>query len=145
MPRFIVFVRANPDSEGGGLPEPGMFEAMSAYNATMIEAGILLAGEGLLASSRDSRRLVFHDSTEPTLESGPFPTNELVSGYWILKVKDVEEAVSWVKKCPAMEEGNVLEVRRIAEAEDFGDALSPELQQKEAEMRKQSEKLAEGK
>jgi hypothetical protein len=141
MPRFIVFVRANPDAESGLTPSTDIFEAMAAYNATMVEAGVMLSGEGLLASSRDSRRIAFHNSDAPTIQPGPFPTNELVSGWWILKVKDIEEAVSWAIKCP-FKEGGVTEVRRIAEMEDFGDTLSPETKKKNEEMRKQIEKLA---
>jgi hypothetical protein len=141
MPRFIIFVRANSDAESGLTPSTDIFEAMAAYNATLVEAGVMLSGEGLLASSRDSRRIAFHNSSAPTVQSGPFPTNELVSGWWILKVKDIEAAVSWAIKCP-FKEGAVTEVRRIAESEDFGDALSPELKAKEEEIRAQAEKLA---
>jgi hypothetical protein len=141
MPRFIIFVRANSDAESGLTPSTDIFEAMAAYNATMVEAGVMLSGEGLLASSRDSRRIAFHNSDAPTIQPGPFPTNELVAGWWILKVKDIEEAVSWAIKCP-FKEGAVTEVRRIAEMEDFGDALSPEMKKKNEEMRTQTEKLA---
>ena len=141
MPRFIIFVRGNSETESGLTPSTDLFEAMNAYNATMVEAGIMLSGEGLLASSCDSRRIAFHNSSAPTVQSGPFPANELVSGWWILKVKDIEEAVSWAMKCP-FKEGSVTEVRRIAENEDFGEALSPELKAKGEQMRAQIEKLA---
>ena len=141
MPRFIIFVRANSDAESELKPKPELFKAMGDYNATMVEAGILHSADGLLASSRDSTRIVFHDSGSPTLQPGPFPTNELVSGFWIVKVKDLDEAIAWAVKCP-FTEGNVTEVRRIAEAEDFGDALTPELRKREDELRARVEKIA---
>lgn len=141
MPRFIVFVRATPDSEGAAKPNTEVLSTMATYNASLIAAGVLLAGEGLLPSSRDSRRITLGSS--PKVNEGPFQTNELVSGWWILKVKDVEEAVEWASKCP--EGCGVLEVRRIAEAEDFGEALGEEGRKEEEEMRAQVEKLAKGK
>ncbi|KAH7319509.1 hypothetical protein BKA65DRAFT_514658 [Rhexocercosporidium sp. MPI-PUGE-AT-0058] len=140
MPRFIVFVRATPDSEGASKPTPEILSAMGTYNASLLGAGVLLAGEGLLPSSRDSVRITLGSS--PKVEEGPFPMDGLVSGWWILKVKDLQEAVEWVKKCP--EGCGVLEVRRIAEMEDFGEALGEEGRKKEAEMREQVEKLAKG-
>ena len=115
MPSFIIFVRATSDMESELKPDPELFQAMSDYNATMVEAGILHSVDGLHRSSRDSTRIVFHDSGSPTLQSGPFPANELVSGLWIVKVKDLDEAVAWAVKCP-FKEGNVTEIRRIAEA-----------------------------
>jgi hypothetical protein len=141
MPRFIIFVRATSEIENERKPNPELLQAMSDYNATMVEAGILHLVDGLHNSSRESRRIVFHDSGSPTLQSGPFPANELVSGLWIVKVKDLDEAVAWAAKCP-FKEGNVTEVRRIAELEDFGDAMSPELRKTEDELRVQVEKTA---
>jgi len=143
MPRFVVFVRATSDSESGANPSAALLEAMSVYNSSLVSAGILQAADGLLSSSRDTFRIAFHDSSAATLRPGPFPTNELVSGWWVLKVKDVEEAVDWAKKIP-FKEGGVVEVRRVAEAEDFGEALSEELREKDEEMRKKVEKLAKG-
>jgi hypothetical protein len=143
MPRFIIFVRATSDIESEPKPNPELLQAMSDYNATMVEAGVLHSVDGLHRSSRDSRRIVFHDSGSPTLQSGPFPANELVSGLWIVKVKDLDEAVAWAVKCP-FKEANSTEIRRIAEAEDFGDAMSPELRKREDELRVQVEKIAKG-
>ncbi|RFU34811.1 hypothetical protein B7463_g1550, partial [Scytalidium lignicola] len=142
MPRFIVFVRATADTEAEHKPKLEDLDTMGSFNARMVEAGIMLSAEGLLPSSRDSLRLSFHDDTQPTVQSGPFPSNELVAGYWILKAKDVEEVTKWLKECPVMKEGNVLEVRKIAEMEDFGDAFSSESREKERELREQTEKLA---
>ena len=121
MPRFIIFVRANSVLENELKPDLEVFKAMGVYNAAMVEAGILLSADGLHKSSRDSKRIVFHNSVSPTLQSGPFPANEIVAGLWIVKVKDLDEAVSWAVKCP-FKEGMVTEVRRIAEVpEDFPD------------------------
>lgn len=136
----MVFVRATPSSEGAAEPTPEILSAVGTYNSSLLAAGVLLAGEGLVPSSRDSVRITLGAS--PKVEEGPFPTNELVSGWWILKVKDVQEAVEWARKCP--EGCGVLEVRRIAEMEDFGEALGEEGRKREAEMREQVEKLAGG-
>ncbi|CZR68898.1 uncharacterized protein PAC_18799 [Phialocephala subalpina] len=142
MPRFIIFVRATAVSESELKPDPELMEAMTGYNATMVEAGVLLSADGLLPSSRDSTRITFHDSVQPTVQRGPFPPSELISGFWIVKVKDLDEAVAWAVKCP-FKEGGTTEVRRIAQAEDFGDAMSPELRKREEELRAQLEKTAE--
>jgi hypothetical protein len=124
MPRFIIFIRATTESESELKPNPEQFQelvqAMSNYNDTLREAGVLDYDVGLHPSSRDSKRIVFHDSGSPTVQSGPFPVNELVCGLWTVKVKDLDEAVAWAVKVP-LKEGNVTEVRRIAEAGDFGD------------------------
>ena len=125
MPRFIIFVRATSESESELKPKPEELQTMGAYNATLAEAGILELVQGLLPSPRDSRRIVFHDSGPPSLQSGPFPANELVAGLWIVKVKDLDEALAWAVKCP-FKGGHVTEVRRIAEAGDFDDVVTPE-------------------
>jgi hypothetical protein len=134
MPRFIIFVRGSPESEAESKPSPEILQLMSVYNASLADAGILLSADGLLPSSRDSKRIIFHNSGEPTVHDGPFPANELVAGFWIVKVKDIDEAMSWALKAP-FKEGGVTEVRRIAEMADFDDVMSPELQKKEEEMK----------
>jgi hypothetical protein len=121
MPRFIIFIRSNSYSESESKPNPELVQAMSNYNDSLREAGVLDYGDGLHPSSRDSKRIIFHDSGSPTLQSGPFPANELVCGFWTVKVKDLDEAVAWAVKVP-LREGNVTEVRRIAEAGDFDGA-----------------------
>ena len=121
MPRFIIFIRANSYSESELKPNPELIQAMSNYNDTLREAGVLDYDVGFHPSSRDSKRIIFHDSGSPTIQSGPFPANELVSRLWTVKVKDLDEAVAWAVKVP-LKEGNVTEVRRIAEAGDFDDA-----------------------
>lgn len=143
MPRFVVFVRSTADSEGGVIPSTELLEEMSHYNNRLIEAGVLQGAEGLLASSRDCCRIFFHKSHVRTIRSGPFPSKELVSGLWILRVKDEEEAIDWAKRCP-MPEGAVLEVRRASEMGDFGEAVTPELRNMEEEMRARVEILAKG-
>ena len=138
MPRFIIFVRASSDSESELKPNPEMLQAMSTYNATLREAGVLQLVDGLHPSPRDSKRIIFHDSGSPTIQSGPFPANELVSRLWIVKVKDLDEAVAWAVKCP-FKEGNIIEIRRIAEAGDFDDL---ELCERGDEFKAQDEKTA---
>ncbi|KAF8860863.1 dgpfaetke family protein [Acephala macrosclerotiorum] len=141
MPRFIIFVRATSESESELGPDRELLQAMSDYNATLYEAGILQLADGLHCSSRDSSRIIFHDSGSPTVQSGPFPANELVSGFWIVKVKDLDEAVAWAVKCP-FKEGAVTEVRRIAAMEDFGDLMGPEISKREGKLREELEKIA---
>jgi hypothetical protein len=140
MPRFMLIVKASAKSEAGVMPSVEQLQAMSQFNATMIAAGVMMAGDGLLASSRDSARVVFHASKSepPEVVPGPFPVQDLVAGYWIIKVKDFEEAVDWVRKCPFDEEGSTVEIRRIAEMEDFGEV--PEAMKEEfCKMRKEME------
>ncbi|KAL5328350.1 hypothetical protein ACEPPN_001849 [Leptodophora sp. 'Broadleaf-Isolate-01'] len=146
MPRFILFMRASKQSESGLGGTPEIFSAMAAYNETMVAAGIMHAGEGLHPSSNDSRRIIWHPESEKKTEvvPGPFPVKELVCGWWIIKVGSVEEAVEWAEKCPCMEEGSTIEVRRIADAEDFGSEFDEGMREKEEEMRKKTEELAKG-
>ncbi|KAH6664906.1 hypothetical protein B0J14DRAFT_606946 [Halenospora varia] len=135
MPRFILFVRATEWSETGAPGEPAMYEAMTTFNESMASAGIVLQrGEGLHPSFHDGRRVIYDDNNKPTIEKGPFPANELVSGFWIIKVEDVEEAVEWAAKAP-FGKGAVTEVRRIADKEDFGDELTPEVRAREEKLR----------
>lgn len=119
MPKFVIFVRATTTMEEAPLPKPSDMAAMGVYNSTLSEAGILLHKDGLLSSVRSGTRIHFHDSGAPTIQAGPFPANEIVAGFWIIEVKDSEEAVGWAAKAP-FREGNVSEVRRIADLkEDF--------------------------
>jgi hypothetical protein len=140
MPRFILFLRASSESESPSPPsDPSLFAAMAAFNASLEHAGVLRSGEGLLPSARDSVRVAFHDSGPPTMTPGPFPVSEIVCGWWVLETKDVEEAVGWAKRVPKMEEGAVVEVRRIAGVDDLGEAFSEEMKREEEEMRKRLE------
>jgi len=136
----MLLVKANAKSEAGVPPPVEMLQAMGEFNQEMLAAGVLMAGEGLLASSRDSARVVFHASKSepPDVVSGPFPVQDLVAGFWVIKVKDFEEALNWVRKVPFTEEGSTIEIRRIAEIEDFGE-LPESVKEEDAKLRKEVE------
>jgi len=125
--RVMVLVKATKDSEAGGMPSPELLEAMGKYNEALVNAGILLAGEGLHPSSK-GKRMAF-DGPNRTVIDGPFAeTRELVAGFWLWKVKDMAEAVEWARRCPNPMPGpSEIEIRPLFEAADFGDALTPEL------------------
>jgi hypothetical protein len=137
--RFMAMVKATPESEAGELPSQELLEAMGAYNEELVKAGVMLAGEGLHPSSKGAR--VRFEGSERTVIDGPFTeTKELVAGFWILECKSREEALEWVKRCPNPMEGpSEIELRQIFEAEDFGDALTPELREAEERLRVQAE------
>lgn len=140
--RVIVFVKANKDSEAGVLPDKKIFEAMGKYNEELVKAGVMLAGEGLAPSSKGKR--VRFSGKDRTVIDGPFAeTKELVAGFWIWKVKSMEDAVEWLKRAP-FDGGTELEIRPIMEFEDFGEQLSPQLVDQEKHLRSQAEKLARG-
>jgi hypothetical protein len=131
--RFMAIVKATEDSEKGVMPSQAMLEAMGAYNEELVKAGVLLDGDGLRPSSHGARVSFDSDGT-PTVTDGPFTeTKELVSGYWVLEVSSREEAVEWIKKAPFR--GGEIELRPFSTAEDFGEAFTPELQEKENELR----------
>ena len=125
--RAIVFVKATKSSEDGVMPTTELIEAMGKFNEELVNAGIMQSGDGLHPSSK-GKRVVF-DGDSRTVVDGPFPhTNELVAGFWIWKVKDMDEAVEWVKRCPnPMLEKSEIEIRPMFEMEDFGDAVTPEI------------------
>lgn len=140
--RVIVFVKANKDSEAGVLPDTKLFEAMGKYNEELVKAGVMLAGEGLAPSSRGKR--VRFSGKDRTVIDGPFAeTKDLVAGFWLWKVKSMEDAVEWLKRAP-FDGGVEIEIRPIMELEDFGKQLSPKLVEQEKRLRAQSEKLARG-
>jgi hypothetical protein len=127
--RFMVIVKANQDSEAGVLPSKELHEAMGKYNEQLIQAGVMLAGEGLQPSSKGAR--VSFSRGRQTVVEGPFPeTKQLIAGFWIWQVKSKEEAIEWAKRAP-FDEGSEIEVRQIFEVEDFGPEFSDELRQKE--------------
>jgi hypothetical protein len=134
--RVMVLVKATKDSETGILPTTEMFEAMGKYNEELFNAGIMQAGEGLHPSSKGKR--VAFNGTNRTVIDGPFGhTGELVAGFWLWKVKDMAEAVAWVKKCPNPMPGpSEIEIRPIYEMADFGEALTPEVAEREDRLRK---------
>ena len=139
--RVMVLVKATADSEAGLMPTAEMFAAMGRFNEELVEAGIMQAGEGLKPSA-EGKRVAF-DGASRTVIDGPFPaTSELVAGFWLWQVKDMAEAVAWVKRCPNPMPGpSEIEIRPLYEAADFGDAFTPELAEQEDRLR---EKLAKG-
>jgi hypothetical protein len=131
--RFMVIVKATEASERGEMPGTALLEAMGAYNEELVQAGVLLDGDGLRPSSYGAR-VQFDADGNPTVLDGPFTeTKELVSGYWVFEVASREEAIEWVKKAPFR--GGELEIRPFSVPEDFGEAFTPELQEKENELR----------
>ena len=131
--RYMVIVKASEDSEKGATGTTEEFAEMGAYNEELAKAGIMLAGEGLAPSS-EGARVRFEADGSSTVVDGPFAeTKELIAGFWILQVSSREEVLEWVKKAP-FRSGEV-EVRQVFSDEDFGDALTPELREKEQQMR----------
>jgi len=133
----MVIVKANEDTEAGVMPSEQMLREMGAYNEQLVKAGIMLAGDGLQASSKGAR-IVF-SGKKRTVVDGPFAeTKELIAGFWIWQVKSFQEAVEWAKRCPnPTGEESVLELRPVFEAEDFGDQFTPELREQEQRIAKQ--------
>jgi len=128
--RVMVIVKANADSEAGRMPSTEQLTAMGEFNEALVKAGILLAGEGLHPTSRGAR--VRFDGRQRTVIDGPFgETKELVAGFWLWQVRNVDEAIEWVKRAP-FDGGEEIELRPVFEADDFGDALTPELREQEA-------------
>jgi hypothetical protein len=125
--RVMVMVKATKDSEQGIMPTTELFEAMGKFNEQLVNAGIMLAGDGLKPSSQ-GKRIAF-DGPKRTVIDGPFAeTRELVAGYWIWQVKDMAEAIEWAKRCPNPMPGpSELEIRPFYEISDFGDAATPEI------------------
>jgi hypothetical protein len=133
--RFMVIIKANPETEAGIMPGPEVFEAMQRYNEELVRAGALLAGEGLHPSSKGAR--VRFSGGRTTVLDGPFAeAKELVAGFWLIQAKSKEEALEWVKRIPhSDDEESEIELRQVFEAEDFGDSFPPELREKEQELR----------
>jgi hypothetical protein len=135
--RVMVMVKATTESEAGLMPSTDLLEAMGKYNEELVKAGIMLAGEGLQPSAKGKR--VAFDGPQCTVIDGPFAeTKELVAGYWVWEVKDLAEAIAWVKRCPNPMPGpSEVEIRPIFEAEDFGAEFTPELREQEDRLRAQ--------
>lgn len=138
--RVMVFVKATADSERGDMPSAEMFEAMGKYNDELVKAGIMASGDGLKPSSQ-GKRIAFDGASRLVID-GPFAeTKELVAGFWLWNVKDMDEAVSWAKRCPNPMPGPCeLEIRPFYELEDFAHVLTPEAAD---DLRKTRDKLAE--
>ncbi|HEY1147961.1 MAG TPA: YciI family protein [Pseudoduganella sp.] len=129
--RFMIIVKASPESEAGKMPSTELLSAMGKYYEELVNAGVLLAGEGLHPSSRGVR--VHFSGNKRTVIDGPFSeTKELIAGFWLIQVKSLEEAIEWVKRCPnPMESDSDIEIRQVFEAEDFGAEFTPELREQE--------------
>jgi hypothetical protein len=136
--RVMVLVKATEDSEAGRMPTTELLEAMGKFNEELVNAGVMLAGEGLKPSSQGKR--VAFDGPGRTVIDGPFAeTRELVAGFWVWEVKDMAEAVAWVKRCPNPMPGpSEIEIRPVFEAADFGEALTSELADQEDRLREKA-------
>src|SRR5690606_25800060 len=135
--RVMVLVKATAESEAGIMPSEELFAEMGKFNEELVKAGILLAGEGLHPSSKGVR--VRFSGSERTVIDGPFAeTKELVAGFWLWQVRSMDEAIEWVKRCPnPMNVDSEIEIRPVFEADDFGEALTPELREQEDRLRAQ--------
>ena len=129
--RFMVIVKSSGESEAGQLPDEKMLAEMGAYNEQLAKAGVMLAGEGLLSSAKGAR--VRFQGSKRTVIDGPFAeAKELVAGFWIWKVDSLDDAIAWVKKMPnPHNQDSEIEIRQVAEAEDFGEEFTPELRAQE--------------
>jgi hypothetical protein len=134
--RVMVLVKANEESEAGAMPDTEMLEAMGRYNEELVKAGVMVAGEGLHPSSKGAR--VLFSGEERSVVDGPFAeTKELLAGFWLWEVRDMDEAIEWAKRCPnPTGEESTLELRPVFEAEDFGDELTPELREFQDRLRR---------
>ena len=133
--RFMVLVPANADSEAGVLPDQEILTKMGKFNEEMVKAGVMLAGEGLQASSKGAR--ITYSGGKTTVTDGPFTeSKELIAGFWLIQVKNKEEAIAWMKRAP-FGGGTVIEIRQVFESEDFGPEFTPELRAQEERQRAQ--------
>lgn len=135
--RFMVMIKANPQTEAGEMPSAEVLAAMGRYNEELANAGVLLGGEGLQSSSKGVR--VSFAEGQCSVVDGPFAeTRELVAGYWLFKTESLQQAIEWVKRCPQSAIGEAeIEIRQLFEAEDFGAEFTPELREQEERLRAQ--------
>jgi hypothetical protein len=133
----MILVKANQDSEAGVMPSQQLLADMGKFNEELVKAGIMLAGEGLHPSRKGAR--VRFSGSKRTVIDGPFTeTKELIAGYWLWQVRSLDEAIEWVKRCPNPMKGeSEIEIRQVFEADDFGEAFTPELRQQEERLRGQ--------
>jgi glutathione S-transferase len=135
--RFMVIVKADSDTEAGKMPSTEMLTAMGKFNEQMCKAGVMQAGEGLHPTSKGAR---IKYAGKAAVTHGPFPvTGDLVCGFWLLETKSLDEAVDWMKRAP-FDGGAEIEIRQVFSADDFGEALTPELREKEERLRAQAKK-----
>ncbi len=137
--RVMVIIKATPESEAGELPSTELLEQMGAYNEELVKAGVMLAGDGLHPSSKGAR--VRFSGADRSVVDGPFAeTKELIAGFWLWDVRSMEEAIEWVKRCPNPMHGqSEIEIRPVFEADDFGEAMTPELREAEGRLRERIE------
>jgi hypothetical protein len=138
--RFMVIIKADKDSEAGVLPDEKLLTDMGNFNEELVNAGVMLAGEGLHPSSKGAR--VRFSGSKRTVIDGPFTeTKELIAGFWLWQTKSLEEAIEWVKRCPNPSAGETeVEIRQVFEASDFGAEFTPELRDQEERLRARIEK-----
>jgi len=133
--RFMVIVKADKNSEAGVMPSTELLTAMGKFNEEMVKAGVMLAGEGLHPSSKGAR--IKYYGKDRTVTKGPFgETSDLVAGFWLIQVQSRDEAIEWMKRAPF--DGSEIEIRQVFDAEDFGEALTPELREQETRLRAQA-------
>ncbi|HVB33063.1 MAG TPA: YciI family protein [Patescibacteria group bacterium] len=138
--RFMVLVKANKYSEAGAIPNREIFAAMSRYNEQLVDAGVMLAADGLQPSSKGAR--VKFSGDERSVIPGPFPeTDQLIAGFWLWRAESLEKAIEWLKRAP-FGGGVEIEIRPVSELEDFGELLTPEMRKKEKELRAKAGKLS---
>jgi hypothetical protein len=136
--RVMVLVPADEDSEKGVMPDEKLLAEMGNYNEELVKAGVMLAGEGLHPTSKAAR--VRFDGDKRTVIDGPFTeSKELIAGYWLWQVRDMDEAIEWIKRAPVFDSGVEIELRPVFEADDFGEAFTPELREQEERLRAQVE------
>ena len=135
--RFMIIVKATAASEAGIMPSEQLLADMGKFNEQLVNAGVMLAGEGLQPSSKGAR--ILFDGAKRTVVDGPFAeTKELIAGFWLIQVKSKEEAVEWMKRCPSPFDGPCeIEIRQVFEADDFGTEFTPELREQEERLRTQ--------
>jgi hypothetical protein len=133
--RFMVIVKATEESEAGVMPSEQLLAEMGKYNEELVNAGVMLAGEGLHPSSGGKR--VRFSGRQRTVVDGPFAeTKELIAGFWLIQARSMDEAVEWVKRCPNPFDGeSEIEIRQVFEADDFGAEFTPELREQEERLR----------
>lgn len=136
--KFMVIVKANRDTEAGVMPSTELLAAMGKFNEEMVKAGVMQAGEGLHPTNKGAR--VKYAGGQSTVSHGPFGlSNDLVCGFWLIETKSLDEAIGWMKRAP-FDSGSEIEIRQVFSADDFGDALTPELRERGERLRAQAGK-----
>ncbi len=139
--KVMVIVKATAQSEAGQMPSTELLEAMGKFNEELVDAGIMLAGEGLHPTSKGAR--VVFSGRDRTVKKGPFALDNTAAGFWLWKVRSLDEAIEWAKRCPNPHPGtSELEIRPVFEAEDFGAEFTPELREQEERLHRRIEKGA---